>query len=501
MPTTYIDNTIDVRLSDISEGTRDADIDLTLAEVDNIGARNIPIFLTLSDVVPKEEDITVEYLISTTSSGYEDLSVEYYGTGGTTYSGIVDYLIQYFATTSGSLINFYIDSDVEYYVPGFGVGNRDTIIDYITGQKYNFYRDIYTEYWTTWLSFDELDTTVNYTRPTKYGFDLDRDVEYYVPGSTASGSVDNTVDITFNGWVLFDIPFDLYCGIATSGTVGYEVTTISGGVVGYYTDIFSTVSGTGFTEYDVYCCLTGLVDVDYELTVISGSVDPINCDLWCTTTETDWMVFDVSLLSLKISNFSLGEGEYTTASGNICVDVTDDWYNVVTSGTYFKVDGTQVSGTYIPIVDGYRMCYDPVDDFESLMGQTTFTVHAENDNGDILERDYYLAYGYKIEFENLKNKYIDFGYENKIVVRMTAENLASCPKESTDAYWFETKHQHFSDLACVIRGSYLNDLSASIYPQSTTYFYGKTYRLVVNARDFAGNEMEEFVLVYKIQNN
>lgn len=502
MPTTYIDNTVDVRLTDTSDGTIDISTDLTLADATNIGARNLPAFVTLSDIASVEKDTIVEYFVTTTASGYEgaeDSLVEY--RAHTTLSGLVDHLVQYFATTSGSLINFYKDNIVEFYTTTAGYGAQDNVVDYIAGQLYSFYKDIYTEYWTTWTTSGTLDYIVNYTKPRKYAFGIDRDIEYYVPGSTASGSVNNTVDITFTGWVLFDIPFDLYCGIPTSGTIGYEATTISGGVIGYYTDIFSTVSGTEFTDWDVYCCLVGLKDIDYEVTTISGSVDPINYDLWCTEFEKESVPFDVSLLSLKISNFSLGEGEYTAASGTICVDVTDDWYNVVTSGTYFEVSGTQVSGTFSAITDGYRMCYNPGDDFESFMGPTTFTVHAENDNNDILERDYYLTYGFKVGFDNFDNKFMDLGYDAEIVVRMAAENLASCPKGCADAYWFETRSPYFSDLGCVIRGSYLTDLPASIYPQSTAYFYGKTYRLVINAKDLAGNEMEEFVLVYTTQNN
>jgi hypothetical protein len=42
-------------------------------------------------------------------------------------------------------------------------------------------------------------------------------------------------------------------------------------------------------------------------------------------------------------------------------------------------------------------------------------------------------------------------------------------------------------------------LPAKIYPHSTAYFYGKEFRVVVKAKDFAGNEMVPLVSSYKIE--
>jgi len=212
-------------------------------------------------------------------------------------------------------------------------------------------------------------------------------------------------------------------------------------------------------------------------------------------------------MSVQIQNFFLGVDEYTVASGIVSVDLVDFANNIVTaSGTYFIIDGAVTSGTFSPIVvggavDAYKMSYDPADDFASLMGPTEFKVHATNDAWEVSERDYHLTYGYKISFDNLAHKYIDFGYQNRIVVRARAENLASCPKESAEANWFETRSLFFKDLTCSIVGTpYDNkDLSAYINAITTAYYYGRVCRLVVNAKDFAGNEMEPFILIYTIE--
>ena len=218
-------------------------------------------------------------------------------------------------------------------------------------------------------------------------------------------------------------------------------------------------------------------------------------------------------MSVYIQNFSLDVGGYTTASGKICVDLVDYAENIATiTGTYFVIDGTITSGTFSPIVvpgahSAYRMCYDPIDDFESLMGPTEFIVYASNVVGEFSEEDYYLTYGYKISFDNSSYRYMDFGYQNKIVVRAVAENLASCPKESGKAIWFESSAKCYfhKDLSCSVVGigppRYYGEegLSAYINPITSAYYYGRICRLVVRAKDFAGNEMEPFILVYTIE--
>jgi len=134
------------------------------------------------------------------------------------------------------------------------------------------------------------------------------------------------------------------------------------------------------------------------------------------------------------------------------------------------------------------------------MLSTSFKVYAINEKGVSSEEEYYLTFGYKVSFDNLVNRYMDFGYQNQIVVRASAENLASCTKESAEANWFETRSMFYKDLACSIVGTIYENKDLSAYINATAdYYYGKICTLVVNAKDFAGNEMEPFILVYTIE--
>ena len=191
----------------------------------------------------------------------------------------------------------------------------------------------------------------------------------------------------------------------------------------------------------------------------------------------------------------------------------NDVYNVLTSASgitcsgtcCLKVDGTAVPVTFSGITDGYRMFYNPADDFSSITGNTEFLVRGENSNGDVLERSYYLVSGYLEDYDNIERLGFDYGYETQVLVRMSAEDWATCPTFSADAYWFETEGLKERDLGASITGelpdivSTQEDLTASIYPQSLAYFYGKTFRVVLRCSDFAGNVMEPYEFEFKIE--
>ncbi len=208
-------------------------------------------------------------------------------------------------------------------------------------------------------------------------------------------------------------------------------------------------------------------------------------------------------MSIEITNFSLSTGGWEYASGSIGVDIIDQVYNVTTSGCYLEINGTTVSTVLTPISEGYRMTYDSPDNFISLTGPSTFTTNGSNDNGDHVYEDFYLTFGYIVEYVNTPLEGWDFGYNTEVVVRASAENMASCPIKNAEAFWFETESRPNRHLGASIVGIPVKSdsavLSASIYPQSTAFFYGKTYKVVLRARDFVGNEMIPLEFEFKIE--
>ncbi len=512
MPDDTINIYVDTTFASPSDTTVDTDVELILAEADVIGAYNMPTVYTTTASTSGSADIITEYFkVDSTTSGSGNIYVEVF-TASTTESGIFVCLTEY-------AIGDVVSGTKNTYVDFFGAstttsGFQHTLIDYIAGQVLGSYLDISVpvSYWTAISVSGTEDLNIEYLRASSSDGTVTKITEasFGSLGTMTSGSIDSDVDLTLAGWANFPLIADLFCSL--SGIVGIqsELTTTSGGLYACYTDMFSCASGINDVDFDVFCCLINNEAINNELTVISGAVGKIDCHASSNIDDMISFGCDIDLLSLKISNFIPVEDDYVYASDGVSVDITDDVYNVLTSsgvscsGTCLKVDGTPVETTFSGITDGYRMNYDPPAGFEFLGGSTEFLVRAENSNGDVLERSYYLTNGYFMDYANYPGKF-DYGWENQILVRMSAEDLATCPKFSADAYWFVTEHLKPKDLSARIVcipapvTEAIKDLQVSVYPQSTAFFYGKTFRVVLTCRDFEGNIMEPYEFEFKIE--
>jgi len=513
---------VDATFATTSDNEEDVTTELTLADAGVIGAYNMPIIFTTAASTQSFQLANVEYSTGTgTTSGTVERDVEYFVNVSASgiYVSLVDYSIG--TVTSGSS-NKYVDCFLAGDTGISGVPNiipaaQNALIDYIVGQVFDEMDiNIPTVYWT-WPSYSGTESfDTQYTYLPGINTSIDRTVYISLSSmvTTYSGSQSSYVEVEFAGWVNYPLEFDLYCSLEkTDEYINSELTVISGAVNFYLSDIICATSGTQDFNFEIYCCLEDFFKLYSELTVISGSVDKLDYDVYCSGQNIDYLSFDVDLFSLKISNFLPVEEDYAFVNDGVSVDITDDIYAVLTSvsgipcsGTCcLKVDDEAVPVTFSGITDGYRMFYNPTDTFSSLEGSTTFTVHAENFNGDILERDYYLTYGYLVDYNNIDRIGFDYGINTQVLVRMSAENLATCPKYSADAYYFETRDYSQKDLSASIIGELPDiisddvNLGASIYPQSTAFFYGKVFRVVLNAKDFGGNEMEPYEFEFRIE--
>ena len=479
---------------------------------DNIGNYSIPIIYQTTTPLITSIDVDVEYLAEyTTISGTDSILVSFFS-GQVDNFGVVPSLVEYSveSVTSGTL-----DSHIDYftgYNPISGTINEK--ITFIAGERYNEYESYVVEYEfdssisgskAYWLNYTNFCGSVNPSGlpiPSLEYYD-DTIVEYGT-GDWNDGGIGSYIDITFAGWATFPFPADIFSvDMNVSSAYPFDVETISGTITPHYLDIYSVQLTTSGIEIDVYCALVDMATLLMEAETIKGRVGYLTQEVYSTAAGSPGITCDIDLYPLKITNFSLDVSEYTVATDYISVDILDDIYGVTISGTYFMIDGEEVSVTFSGIENGYRMFYDPVDDFNSLNGPTVFTAHAENSNGDTLEEDYYLTFGYLVEYVNCPRIGQDYGYNTKVTVRITAENYASCPKLGSDGHRFITEQRKNVDLGASIVGMFhaddVSDLSAEIYPSSTAYFYGKTFEVVIEAKDFAGNITPSFVLTYRIE--
>jgi len=202
-------------------------------------------------------------------------------------------------------------------------------------------------------------------------------------------------------------------------------------------------------------------------------------------------------MTILIDNFSLGVEEWLPIVdlAYFSVDVVDLSSTISTSGTYFLHDGMIVPTVLSGIPNGYKAYYYPTSVVSS--GTITLTIHAENTNSGILEQNYYLLYGYHVEFSEL----IDWGPKSTVVTSVKASNLAFCPNTEGEAVYFETRDLESYDLRASISAIDSVDLGASIYPQNKFFFYGRAYTITVSGiKDFGGNELDPVVFSFTIEN-
>lgn len=512
MPDDRSDIYLDLSFFEDSDASEDSRVDFQAFPADSIGQRTIKVEFTTKETTGTATDIDLEYITAAASAYTEDVSLEYTTVEDLTIDSS-DYDVSFSTGESNDLA---IDLTSYYRFFTTTSGAFDKKVAFISGKEYLASLSTSVGFTRSQTLSGIAEYVANYTNfsgdyigasPIPYHeFDFDMIGTVQLAETTASGATDTYLDLFFAGWVDYVINYDVYSTYETA-YIGptFEATVISGAVNIKYLDLFSTTLTVSGVPFDVYCSLTDFVDVGFEAQTIDGRRSYLEIDAYSTAVGRPAVTFDVDLFSIKITNFSLDEDQYTDASNFISVDILDDTCPISVSGTVLIVDGIEVPTTLSGITDGYRLYYDPIDDFESLNGPTTFTVHAENECGDVLEKDFYLTFGYIVEYDNPKGYEgaFDYGYNNKIAVRVTAENMASCPKANSVAYIFETEDYKQRDLGASINGQSVNrsmeDLPASIYPQSTAYFYGEEYEVVITAKDFAGNEMSPFILKYIIE--
>lgn len=490
---------------------------LELVNNDNIGEYSIPSIYINNNLINSNIDTVIEsYIETNTTSGINDISSYYKVFGKLETPGIIISLVEFIRddTLSSGTINSVVSYDAKDYDI---LTYMDKYVNFIGGHKWYEFNSVPIHMWYKVTKSGTLDWITNYTNFSGnletddtpilfYNYEYDIVTEYGSLYESDITGLDTEVDISFAGWVDYELYTDIFSSLMGTST-GYrtESEIIPGNVNIHYMDMISSDLSIIDISCGIYSSLESNSYLTGDVTTISGRIGNVNTDIYSTIETHSQFKLNVDLLSLSIRNFFPGVEKFATSSESIHVDIVDDECQIDTSNTYLMINGYIVETTIEEIKDGYRMFYNPEDNFESLEGPTTFTVHAENKCGKHLEQDFYLTFGYIVEYTNypeLSN--IDFGFNNKVAVRVTAENFANCPQTNSLAWDFTSKLQSNTDLGASIVGRISafenSDINATIYPKSTAYFYGKEFRIVVKAKDFSGNEMEPLILAYRIEN-
>lgn len=326
----------------------------------------------------------------------------------------------------------------------------------------------------------------------------DVDVTFRINIGKIPEEYDTVVETYIWGTTFFNTKADVFCaGGPLITTLNSEVNLGLGRISKIMSDVYATNSTVSWIDTVIHNSALTFKNLSVELNNRPGSLQVNEVDVYASNLSVvGGFPVDFKTRSLFTGDFFLEIDRFTTASAVAWVDVVDYLYPISEVNTYLSVNDTVVSGIWFEdIPNGKRLYYDPLDDFYSD-GVLVYKLHAESSIGEVEEKSFYLLYGYNVEPAEV----LDWGPNSRVVVRLEAQNLVFCPNKTGEAFDFTTVDLKSFNLNCTIAPVGYVDLSVGISPQSTTFYYGKTYTVrLKNIKDHAGNFMPDFEYTFTIE--
>lgn len=437
----------------------------------------------------------------------------YYQEDTTTSSKVI--LVNDITLASG--VDTVYDLPVTNFIDGIVItetDNTQTITE--IGEVSNQNKNVVTDYSTGATTSGAENTPVNFSHFYRiHGVD-NLEVNYYTSTTAPSikdvpvelkvyiGTSDNDknviVDVTISNDIRYTFDADVFCtNTGPVANLDFDVDVIKGVIHYLTTDILSSSVNVESIILSIFSTEQTRDSVDFEAEVVPGGIQSFNTDIFSTKSviSEPSIGFDIRVASLSISDFFLDAEEFKLATVTAWADVTDPLWDIDVNNTYFMVDDTIVSGTTNSgIANGYRFYYNPPEDYNHDE-VFTYTIHAQNVLGDVLERDYNLLYGYDVNYTDL----VDWGPNKKVDILARAANKAYCVNTEAESFYFVTRDLEGYNLGATIKPTAPVDLSSEIRTQGKVFYYGGTYQVTVSGiKDYSGNELAPITYSFTIEN-
>ena len=447
----------------------------------------IPTVVIIDDLDSWEKDVSTSVIYRTTESGVED----------------VFYKMSFYDIDKDNLI----DDIVELIIKSLSDSLDRTKIEFFIDELNKLSFDTLVSFWTSLKNSSQSDIDIGlFLSSYLVDYINNTDVDFRINIGTLHTNQDLDIEMYISGVKWYSYFTDLYCSNeAYVSNLDTDIEQNTGRIIRLNSDIYTTSTGTlasGVNEFintSIYSTTSGIGTIESELTSISGNIFKTDIDIY-STCLTDLVPHptDIKTKSLFVGDFFIDVDKFTNASSIAWVDIVDYLYPIDTNNTHLYVDDVLASGIHFEDIPyGKRMYYNPLEDFYST-GPITYLVHTESIIGEVDEKDFYLLFGYNLKL----NEVVDWGPNNNVVVRAEAKNLVFCPNLSTEAFDFTTVDLSSYNLNCQIRPVGYIDFPVEIYPQSTAFFYGKTFTIKLkNVKDYDGNVMEDLEYTFTIKDS
>jgi len=316
---------------------------------------------------------------------------------------------------------------------------------------------------------------------------------------TLESARDTVATVDFSSVTYFKIDSSIYCtGSVDTLNVITDLLQGTGRVTLIDSDLFAASKRIYLLECDVMLSDMLKYYLTSDLALASGSAVDVSSDIFNSDCSIKTLGTEIKTRSLFVVDFFLGKFDFIDADSPGYVDIIDFLYPVVESSIMITIDGVQQSLVGIESIgDIKRIHFNPDNNFFSV-GEIIISVYAESSIGEVLDHSFVLLYGYNVTPDSV----IPILPNSTVVVRGQASNLTFCPHKEAISYYFTTADYNSFNLNMSIIPTSPIDLPVSIYPQSTAFFYGKTYVVTVSGiKDFSGNEMMPFSYSFTIENS
>jgi len=322
-------------------------------------------------------------------------------------------------------------------------------------------------------------------------------LEYDLYGGVLAYYIDINNEITLADAFFYYLYLDIYSsgGLLQPAYI-MDTSTIEGRISYSVVDIYSTVFNIQNINFNVYSSKQVLKSIDLDMYLIYGNLSNIQNDAYSSQLAfEDSIKNDIRLHSLEIDNFSLPTNKYAYFGEYLTVDIIDILFEIDKVNTFFEISGVKVNTFFTDIANGVRAsCF--IDNIFVSDGDIYCKIVAHNKLNDLAEKTYVLLYGNSIEL----NSRIKFDFNKQVSVVGCANNEVNCPNTECNSFVFETQDYPSYNLKALISCVISEDITAEIYPQSTAFFYGREYEIVISGiKDYSGNYILPTKIVFRIE--
>ena len=456
--------------------------------------QEIPTIVSTGSVHGADHEFHTLFTTNTLSSGMLDVpdGVDYGSTLGSSKDILLEF-VRYDAQQYSS--DVYVDSTTVSSVSEA----HDVVGFYTTNDLYTLTNSTLDEFDYSLADSGFYDVEHEFSIPGAINKLFDRTEVYFrVVIGPLDAERDSVVTIDLSNVNYFRLPSSAYCAdVADKLSIVVDTLQATGRVDFIKNDLFITSQVNSVLNCDAILAGVLKSNLTSDLEVTSGSLRIINSDIFNAAINTQAIGTDIKTRSLFVVGFFIQDGEFVNADSQGYIDLVDFLYPIVDNSISITIDGIEQELVDIDSVDNTKRVYfDPNNDFYSP-GEIVVNVYAESSIGEVLDEDFILLYGYNI----VPSTAMYFKPNSTVVVRGQASNEAFCPNKESLAFYFKTVDYDSFNLKMSIFPTKPVDISMSIYPQSTTFFYGNTYTVTISGiKDFSGNELEPFDYSFTIEN-